>query len=365
MSEWHLLFADGRTGWLSNAQLRYAVYERVQHAVALPPPGEVAIGASVGWGQRRFEVATITAARYRGTEGELPFESWDRTVERFVDLRGEGTAVATIDYSDDEPVLYVGRAASFEELDLHRLRDVDRARAVPVNALKCGHCGAPLVVKAPGQSQSVVCGHCGSIADASDPDVRVLQTVAKRARIRPKIPLGTSGDWHGARYEVIGFQRRTITVDGVDYSWDEYVLFDAQHGFRYLSEYDGHWNHIAVLDESPLGAGLEPTAGRQLRGRHYRHFQSAEARTTFVLGECPWVVTVGEKVQVHDCVSRLDIMRLGHGMIRPTPGFLTSAGRRQLMSGSEVCSSRTPTSAGCRCSRRRTTVACAPPMMPS
>jgi len=301
-SEWHLLFNDGKNGWLSDAQLRYAVYERVQEAASLPPQAEVAIGSRVSWQARHFEVTTITDARYRGTEGELPFESWDRSIERFVDFHGEGRAVATIDYSDETPVLYVGRAASFEELGLRNLRDVDRARTVPVGALECGHCGAPLVIKAPGQSQSVVCGHCGSIADASDPDVAILQTMAGRERITPTIPLGSSGNWRGARYEVVGFQRRTITVAGVDYSWNEYVLFNPHQGFRYLSEYDGHWNDIAVLDERPV-VGRLPEKGVDLRGRHYRHFQLAWARTAFVLGEFPWVVKVGETVQVSDYIS--------------------------------------------------------------
>jgi hypothetical protein len=93
-SEWHLLFNDGKTGWLSDAQLRYAVYERAGDAGALPPQAEVAIGSRVSWRTQRFEVTTITDARYRGTEGELPFESWDRSIERFVDLRGDGAALA-------------------------------------------------------------------------------------------------------------------------------------------------------------------------------------------------------------------------------------------------------------------------------
>lgn len=33
---------------------------------------------------------------------------------------------------------------------------------------------------------------------------------------------------------------------------------------------------------------------------------------------------------VRRCVSRLDIMRMGHAMVRPTPGFLTSPARRAL-----------------------------------
>jgi hypothetical protein len=33
---------------------------------------------------------------------------------------------------------------------------------------------------------------------------------------------------------------------------------------------------------------------------------------------------------IRDCVSRIDIMRLGHAMVRPTPGFVSSDMRRQL-----------------------------------
>ena len=33
---------------------------------------------------------------------------------------------------------------------------------------------------------------------------------------------------------------------------------------------------------------------------------------------------------IRDCVARLDIMRFGHGMVRPVPGFLGSSARRRL-----------------------------------
>ena len=302
-SEWHLLFEGGRTGWLSDAQLRYAVYEEPSPRPPVPKAEAATPGTTVTWNDQRFEVTTLTRARYRGTEGELPFTTWDRELSVFADLRGAGTAVATIDYSDDPPLFFAGRSVSFDELSLRNLREVDRTRTVAVGALKCQNCSAPLVIKAPGQSQSVVCGHCGSIADPTDPNVAILQKATKRTPVEPRIPLGSSGEWHGARHEVIGFQRREITVEGTDYGWHEYVLFNPQHGFRYLSEYDGHWNDIAVLDENPEGHGLGPHTSRELRGRSFRHFQSAVARTVFVLGEFPWVVKVGEQVHVHDYVS--------------------------------------------------------------
>jgi glycine/D-amino acid oxidase-like deaminating enzyme len=38
---------------------------------------------------------------------------------------------------------------------------------------------------------------------------------------------------------------------------------------------------------------------------------------------------------IDDCVSRVDILRLGHGMIRPTVGFLSARSRQRLAAGDE------------------------------
>src|SRR5437773_2186556 len=111
------------------------------------------------------------------------------------------------------------------------------------------------------------------------------------------IPLGTRGKLRGMDYEVIGFQRRDIEVEEIIYYWHEYLLFNPYKGFRYLSEYNGHWNDISICKQLPTverGLSSSPGSAANYLGESYKHFQTAEANSDFVFGEFPWQVRVGE-----------------------------------------------------------------------
>ena len=170
-------------------------------------------------------------------------------------------------------------------------------------SLSCPACGAAIPLSSQGWAVSVACSSCGSVLDATDPNLSVLQRHERGMRVAPRIPLGTRGTWHGAPWEAIGVQEVTITVEETDYSWTEYVLFNPYRGFLYLSEYLGHWNVIEKLHERP---STSTEAGRpvaKLAGRTFRHFQTADARTTFAAGEFPWEVRLGDNVMSRDFVA--------------------------------------------------------------
>ena len=125
-NEWHIVFSDGTSGWLSDAQLQYAVSFLVQSAIPLPPQNQVKHGQKLTFVKIPFEVSTVTMASYKGTEGELPFPFYGKTNMLFADLRSHADDFATLDYSDpSSPMLFVGKTVPYEALQLQNVRQFE------------------------------------------------------------------------------------------------------------------------------------------------------------------------------------------------------------------------------------------------
>jgi Domain of unknown function (DUF4178) len=123
-NEWHLVLDGGADGWLSDAQNEFAVSFPFK-APSLPAADQAPLGKSFFWNETRFTVVSRTIAHYAGVEGELPFEYWDKDEVVFIDLRSTRSDFATIDYSDEQPTLYIGKAVDAETLRLRNLRSFE------------------------------------------------------------------------------------------------------------------------------------------------------------------------------------------------------------------------------------------------
>lgn len=171
-------------------------------------------------------------------------------------------------------------------------------------ALNCPSCGSAIELRAMGAAAAVVCSYCNTTLDATNPQLVILHKFKSKIKIEPLIPLGSRGKLFNATWEVIGFQQRGITVEGTDYFWREYVLWNPYKGFRYLSEYDNHWSFVTPVNSIPaVGANTLGRPTVTFDNVVYDHFQTAKARTVFVLGEFPWQVKVGETVAAADYVA--------------------------------------------------------------
>jgi hypothetical protein len=123
-NEWHILFQDGSSGWLSDAQLEYVV-SSLFSSDNVQNPAELERGWYAVWLERKNIVTSITRAHYVGVEGELPFEYWDKAEVVFADLRSHDGRFATIDGTEQPPLLFLGEFVELDELKLGNLRQFE------------------------------------------------------------------------------------------------------------------------------------------------------------------------------------------------------------------------------------------------
>lgn len=121
-NEWHIVFSDGASGWLSDAQLEYAIsFLAPQKA---PPKETVYRGSSLTF-DKQYQVTSITKAHYAGVQGELPFEYWDKADVTFADMRTSTADFGTIDYSEEPGLLFLGRVVEYDDLKLKNVRQFE------------------------------------------------------------------------------------------------------------------------------------------------------------------------------------------------------------------------------------------------
>lgn len=176
------------------------------------------------------------------------------------------------------------------------------------HSLTCPNCGGTVELRGFAHTRTATCLHCLAVIDASSPELQILMRFDERLRERPVLPIGARGTFGSVVWENIGFQVRTTWSDGIPYSWHEYLLFNPYRGFRYLTLYDGHWNFVRNLPGLPALMELNGRPVARAGGIDHYLYQHGLAQTTFVMGEFPWAIRAGEKVEFDDFVAAPHIL---------------------------------------------------------
>lgn len=321
-------------------------------------------GSRIEIGDEMFRLAERSTATLESAEGSLPEEVEIGARFRYLDLRSESGAVATIEADLDEGVVdaesmqvFVGRPIMAADLVVEvpgRRDDFEAERAEGVGGrrrvvkksgrslqLGCDVCGTPLEVPDP-SATSVTCGGCGTVADltverldcgacgAAVPiyggesarmlscrscgsrlerrgeDLEVLGELAKSKKARrAPVPLGSTGELEGTTWRVVGYLRMVQREEGVDYPTDEHLLWSEDQGYAWLTIENGHFSLCRELAKAPMVdfARRKRRSSFEFDGRSWKAFETGRQKVEAVDGELTWVAKVGDRVEYADATS--------------------------------------------------------------
>jgi Domain of unknown function (DUF4178) len=320
-NEWHLIYSNGETGWLGEAMGEYFV-SFAKETAKLPSQHQIAIGDLLDLDGEPFVVTGSTQNQLSAYEGELPFIVDGQATFSAFDLRSASGRAATIDYSEQPPILFLGEFQSFQSFQFNGLRQEGEpppsdfgirapAATTPVDKFNCPSCGAPHSVEGGVRSKVLVCEYCGSAVDISDSNLNVIwreESIRQELQGGTDIELGSVAKIGGLEYKLIGYVKKSVTYDGIRYPWVEYLLYNGLNGYRWLVESEGHYTLMEPMDKLPLRANGTPV-GRPnpevltYGGKEFRHFQTSTAVVDAVAGEFYWRVRIGETAVNFDFVA--------------------------------------------------------------
>ena len=305
-NEWYLLFDNGQTAWLSDASGQYVLLQELQLNEAIPSYDSVAVGQPINIANKPFTVTDKRTSECIGGQGELPFAASSTWQARTVDCRSASDFIS-LDFSDDKAVAYLGKTIAFEGLSLGHLRDTkDRftGEAVAgqlakttVKSLNCSSCSAPIKLVL-GQTNHLICPSCGSALREQN-DSLILEIERKNiARAATALQPGDTGEIDGTQWIILGVLVRHEKTDPGS-SWEEYLLFESLKGFAWLSNVQGAWQMIDVLNEQPILAGDKASVGNLTYNRTFEYI----AITSYAAGSFNWKPEVGNAVKVTEYKS--------------------------------------------------------------
>lgn len=291
--EWFVEMRDGQILWLSEdegelfLEKSFTLTEQVPPHADLKPGMEIALGSKVG------VVEEIGQAQCVGGEGEIPFQVEIGEIYPYADgAAPDGSFSFGLEYDagTGAPRAFIGQILEIKSSKTEQ-KAAPEARVGEI--IRCPSCGKPYEGARVATTAMVVCAACGAGLELSEAQAKV---VGKNEGPAPRFTfqIGAPVTLETVKYEVMG---RLLYMEG-KYRSLEYVLYNPDAGYLWLSEEDGHFtisrpSHVAIVIPPGIKAKRSVRVGQET----FRFFEQGTETLQWVDGALPWRAVVGETTQ--------------------------------------------------------------------
>ena len=124
-NEWYVLLDNGQSGWLAEAQGFFMLSFLSEFTVNVASASQLKPGQELSLGKDTFVVEDIKSAKSLGATGELPVQTFQGKNNISVDLSGPNEKFASLEFSENEAVVYLGKYIDFDDFDFDNLKELD------------------------------------------------------------------------------------------------------------------------------------------------------------------------------------------------------------------------------------------------
>lgn len=168
-----------------------------------------------------------------------------------------------------------------------------------VRTFSCPACGGSVALRAAGHSVTAVCSYCSTLIDTANEHFSIIKKFSEK-NLQTKLPIGARGVLDDVQWEVIGYVQKEDAAS--HFRWEEYLLFNPYHGFRFLVHSDRHWSLAVILKRDlPVTESADEIT---LDGNdRFRIYGRGDAIVQYVKGEFYWRVRKDDRDAYADYIA--------------------------------------------------------------
>jgi hypothetical protein len=298
-NEWFVEMENGEIMWLTEDERELFLESPLKLTGPVPPHSELTPGMRIKLDGKEAVIEEIGEAKCLGGEGQIPFQVEIGKVYPYADGSSpDGSSSFGLEYDPEtgDAKAFYGRIIDFKEG-----KPAEEARETPASrvgeAIRCRSCGKPYEGPRVETTGMVVCAACGAGLQLDEAEIRV---VGKNKGKQPNFTLsiGAPVTLENTRYEVMGRLYYVETEEGAQYVSMEYVLYNPESGYLWLSEENGHFTLSRTI-HTRVPIPPIPVAKMQVRigNETFKIYESGDLTLQWVDGALPWVAAVGEKTR--------------------------------------------------------------------